>query len=888
MGAATDENGDYFIANVPVGSYTLRATMIGYSQATVLNVQVSTNLTTTIDLTLQQEAIAGEELTIVAERPVVELDNTSSIVVMSTEEIITQPTSEFTDVLMTLPSVNMEGGVMKFRGGGLEEVAFILDGARVRNPVNHSPYTRMNLSSIQEVEVITGAFNAEYGEARSGVVNVITKDGSDHYEFFIDTRAVPPGKKHWGVALYDLSTDLYWENANARHWEWWVENTDQWVDNNGRYGYDPLCEWTPEEAWENYLDTHQPLTDYTNTWDYQTEASVGGPVPLMTDTYFFLTGKYRSKPPLYGNAYRDRGVFFDGTYKISTKISPKTNLALSGFYGTAETSWGVDDIDYGYASSWGITSRYAYFDYAGLPESKANGQTLRISHLYTPQTVMELQIGRVGTVEKLGVFPADSLGWDASGATLDNLRGVDSSGFPIYDGRYMNNIGYHTLGYWYRYDDRYSEWTIKGDIASQVNKSIHLKTGFEFIQYFLDHWNESKLPARVDSALYKPYQGAVYAQGKLEFGGLIMNAGLRFDFYNPNDTVYKDIFDPFNGPKEHTKTFTQLSPRLGLSHPINENSVLHFSYGHFFQRPHYADYGEGNDWYDQLGSLTTFRPRAGGLPHVLGNRELEPTKTVAFEVGYERSFANSFVIDFTGYYKDIRNTIRSSSVYPSAGGSYATNSNGNYADVKGFEISLRKVPTLSRIGTIWGYVNYTTQIGITGRSGDPRAIIEDGSTVFEPSGDGINYNNPRLKAGIYYESPADLPFFLRLLSSLSVSLEYQAVYPNENILSDVFKFEGKSYLRPTDENANLRVKKVISLLNGNVIVRPYLEIHNLFNHKWIYFPPFENTLPEEQREFVESDFEYIPTHDANGVPFLDVAKYRNLPRSIFFGATVSL
>ncbi|MCF7802639.1 MAG: TonB-dependent receptor [Candidatus Marinimicrobia bacterium] len=888
MGAATDEQGDYFIANVPTGEYSLTITMIGYKRTTVKGVKVSMNLTTRIDVSLQQQALESNEVVVVAERPLVEKDKTSTVRIMGSEEIADRPTTNFQQILTSLPSINEENGEMKIRGGTLDEVAFMVDGARVRNPINHDPYTNINLSSIEEVEVITGSFNAEYGEALSGVVNVVTKEGGKDYSFFMDTRYTPPGKKHWGTSLYDRSTTLYWENTHARHQDWWIENTDQWVDNNGYYGYDPRNEWTPEEAYQNYLNTHQPLNNYTETPGYQTEISLGGPVPFSEDLSFFATGKYESEAPLFGNSYRSQGLFYDGNLKLTYKITPQMKINLSSFYGQEKTSWGVGGgPDYFYALNYGVSSRYAYFDFPGLPHSSTFGTTAKFSHTLSSQTLYDIKVSRVQANRSVTVFPEDSIGWQASDATRDNLRAVDSSGAPI-PGGYKNRIGYHTTGYFYRYDDENQEWNVSGDLSSQVNKFWQIKTGFDYTYYILDHYNEAKYPTRYDDRIYRPYQGAGYFQNKLEFGGFIMNIGMRLDFYNPNDTVYTNPFDPLNAETKPTETFWQLSPRLGVSHPINEQTVLHFSYGHFFQRANFGDYGEGNSASGAQGSLTTFVVEGSDVPWVLGNRQLEPRKTVAFEVGLERNFFDMFLARSTLYYKDIRNTVRVTTI-ETPDGVYSTNGNGNYADVRGVELSLRKTPRPTPYGNLWGYLNFTTQRGIDGRSGDPVVRRYDGTVRYAPSGDYIVYNNPRLKAGIYYRTPRQMPFLSSILGEITFSLDYLSVFPNEHLRSDYFLFEGEKYLRPPDQNADLRMKKRFQIgSNNNIALSPYIEVRNVFNNKWIYLGAFESASRADQKKFVESDFEYLPDYKANGEPILDIGKYRNLPREILFGITVQL
>jgi len=887
MGAATDDEGDYFIANVPSGEYTLVFTMIGYQTTRVEEVSVTMNLTTRIDITLQQKALESEEVVVVAERPLVEKDKTSTVRILSGEEIGDKPTTNFQQVLTSLPSVNEEDGELRIRGGGLDQVAFMVDGARVRNPLDHSPYTSLNLSSIEEIEVITGSYNAEYGEALSGVVNVITREGRENYEVYLDTRYTPPGKRHWGEALYDRSTDFYWENTHARHLDWWIENTDQWVDASGTPGYDPACELTPEEAYQTYIERHQPLTNYTETPSYQTEISVGGPVPFTEKLFFFTTGKYSSQAPLYGNAYRDKGEFYNNTIKLTYKFNPNIKLNYSGFWSKDKTSWGVNNLPGAwYLSNFGLNSRYAYFDIEGLPHSSTSSQSLIFSHGLSTNTLYEITLSRVEAVRKVTVFPDDPIGWEASGPDRDNLRAVDSLGNPI-PGGYSNRIGYHTQGYYYRYHDRNQEWNLNGFMSSQINKFWQVKTGLDFTYYRMDHFNEAKFPTRYDDRIYRPYQGALYFQNKLEFGGFIMNAGLRLDFYNPNDTVYTDNFDPLGSETKPTKTFTQLSPRLGVSHPIDEYTVLHFSYGHFFQRPPFGDYGEGNDFTQQRGNLTTFIVEESNTPWVLGNRELEPRKTVSYEVGLERNLWDLFVVGGTVYYKDIRNTIRPITI-EGENNLYATNGNGDYADVRGVELSMRKLPTPSSFGTLWGYLNFTTRQGVYGRSGDPKVLRYDGTVKYGPSGDNIDYNNPRLKWAVYYRTPGKLPALSSVFGGITFSLEHLSVYPNEYIRSDYFSYEGDKYLRPPDRNTDLRIKKSVSFGKNRITLSPYIEVHNVFNSQWIDLETFEGASLEDQEKFVKSDFDYLPSQTATGKPIMGIAKYRNLPRSFLFGLQVRL
>ena len=898
-GAASDVQGDFYITNIEAGTYTLKASQVGYKDVILNNVRVRPDATTAVSFELEETVLeVGQEVVVTAQRPVIQKDNTATRVYLESMDIASRPATSVTEVVTTLPSVNIDNGVMSVRGGLMNEVAFIVDGARARNPLNQEAFTSVNLSSVQEMEVITGSFNAEYGEARSGIFNVITKEGGERYTAYGEFRYTPPGVRHWGVSLYDQNSSLYWENSHARHLQWWIDHPEQWVDPNGLAGNDPRTSWTPEQAYQDYLATHQPLTDYTNVPGLQGELSIGGPMPFVPNMSFFLSGKYSVQPPLMGNAFAKKGKYFDGSGKIAYNLDSGTKLQFSAFYGESNDSWGYGDVPNTYwATEFGIPGRYAYYDYDGLPKSQTDGETLKLTRVVDNATMWEAKISRVFAARSTDVLPGDPIGWDATGPTYDYLRAVepayDSSGnligmVPV-PGGYQNLVGYHTLGYYYRYNDKNTDWTATGFYQSQVNKFWQAKAGVELTYYNLNHFNEAKGPDRVDQQVYNPWQGAIYEQNKLEFSGFIMNIGLRYDFYNPNDFLYQDVYSPLEGPKEKTKPFSQLSPRLGISHPIDENTILHFSYGHFFQRGTFGDYGEGQNEGEGYGSLTTFVVTDSDplMPWVLGNRATKPEQTIAYELGIERNFFDEFLLTVTGYYKDIRNTVRVVTVI-SPFGTYRTNGNADYADVRGVEISLRKQASRYSWGTVWGYANFTTQQSISGSSGAPSVIKQSGN-IYPSSGDVVLHTPSRFKGGIFYETPDDISFLGGLLNRLSLSLDYQLSLPNEEDLGDVFFYNGIPYPRPPEQNLNTRIRKDFAFgPTQNIRIGLYAEVRNVLNFQSINLDVFRTASDADQARMVNSDFEDLPTVDANGVPYLDLARYRNIPRSVVFGIIMEL
>jgi outer membrane receptor protein involved in Fe transport len=895
-GAATDVQGDYAIPNIDVGVYSLKASQVGYKDVLVNNVRVRSDATTPVQFEMEQTVLdVGQEVVVTAQRPVVQKDNTATRVFIEPVDITSRPATTIMDVVQALPSINVDNGVMSVRGGLMNEVSFLVDGARARNPMNQEAFTSVNLSAVQEMEVITGSYNAEYGEARSGVFNVITKEGGERYTLFGEFRYTPPGVRHWGVSLYDQGSSLYWENSNARHQQWWIDHPDQWVDPGGLFGNDPKVSWTPEQAYSNYMATHQPLTDYSNVPGMQGELSIGGPMPFLSNMTFFLSGKYNVEAPLMGNAFAKKGKYIDGSGKFTYLMDQGTKLQFSFFVGSYDDSWGYGDVpNTDWAESYGLAGRYAYYDYNGLPRSETDGQTLKLTRVVNEATMYEVKLSRVFAARSTDVLPGDPLGWEASGPMYDNLRAQEPAydsagnflGYTTVPGGYMNIVGYHTLGYYYRYNDKNTDWTATGYYQSQVNKYWQVKAGGEFTYYHLDHFNEAKAPDRVDQHVYTPWQGAIYEQNKAEFSGFIMNLGLRFDIYNPNDVIYSDVYNPIEGPTEKTKPFTQFSPRLGISHPIDENTVLHFSYGHFFERGTFGDYGEGQNEGEGYGSLTTMIVKESDptFPWVLGNRAQKPVQTIAYELGIERNFFDEFLLTVTGYYKDVRNTVRVVTVI-SPYGTYRTNGNADYGDVRGVEISLRKQASHYSWGSVWGYANYTTQQSITGSSGAPNVIKQSGN-LYPISGDVVYPTPPRIKAGFYYETPQDLAIFNRL----SLSLDYWLTVPNEKDLGDVFVYNGHAYPRPPDQNLTMRIRKDFAFGAGGQGLRLgiYAEVRNVTNFQSLNLGLYKTASDEDQANLVNSDFKDVPTEDANGTPYLDLARFRNLPRSVILGITMEL
>ena len=175
LGAASDWEGNYYILNVPPGNYTMRASMIGYSAVRMTNIEVSIDLTTSADFSLPTKAIEGEEVVVVAERALITKDLTATTAIVNSADMEALPITEISDVL-ELQAGFVDGHL---RGGRSGEVAYWIDGVPVTDVYDGNAVVDVNKNAVEEMQVISGAFNAEYGQAMSGIVNIVTKDGSN-------------------------------------------------------------------------------------------------------------------------------------------------------------------------------------------------------------------------------------------------------------------------------------------------------------------------------------------------------------------------------------------------------------------------------------------------------------------------------------------------------------------------------------------------------------------------------------------------------------------------------------------------------------------------------------------------------------------------------------
>lgn len=808
LGAATNLDGYYVILNVPPGKYVLVASAIGYGKRTVTGVSVSVDLTTTINFDLSETVVdVGKEVVITAERPVVRKDLTSSESRVDASQIENLPVQEVAEVLSLQSGVTVDrGGGIHIRGGRTSEVAYWVDGVSVTDVFDGGQAVQVDNSSVQELQVISGTFNAEFGQAMSGIVNIVTKDGGADF--------------HGNISAY-------------------------------------AGDYIPSESETFYgLGSFRPF--HTRNF----EAGLSGPVASTGN--FYLSGRYfKTDGHLYGN------------HVFTPSGEPVQDSSVYRF-DNARNIIGLNDPD--------------------------NPVPMNFSDRYSGQAKFTVPIGGTAKISLTGIGSSiRSKGYnhgyrlnpEGEGTYYD--RGFSTSGIWTHT---LTNSSYYTVNFsyftkdvkYYLYDDpldpryivdptrftttgyefarggtnnsrfkrRTESRVAKGDYTNQLNRLHQLKGGIEakFHRLYLEEF--SVIPTQTGSSAYtpslpnltdpayreyteRPIELSAYAQDKLEYEQMIVNVGIRYDYFDSKGKVLSDPFDPniYVPRKQSNQSLTlaqrrarwyrqasakwSVSPRFGISYPITDRGVLHFSYGHFLQIPSFSHLYQNPEY-----KVTT----ASGLQGVFGNPDLKPQKTVMYEFGLQQQLTEDLSFDVTGFYRDTRDWVSTSSQIP-VGGDYETAStyytifvNRDYANSRGVTVSVNQRP----IGIFTMNMSYTFQVA-EGNNSNPDEEQGAMASNREPSRDLVPLDWDQTHTANVTLGFGRDTWGVFALGRYGSGLPYTPVVNQaEEGGEDVSRVQRKnSRRRPANMNVDVRLFRNVKMANLNVSL--FVKVFNVLDRR---------------------------------------------------------
>jgi len=803
LGAATDSQGEFFIINIPPGNYDVEARMMGYSPMRIKDVRIFVNRTIPVEFKLQPTVLEGELVVVKAEKIVVKKDQTSSIRNISSEDIELLPVESVGQV------VSMQPGVVgnHFRGGRSNEVTYLIDGVAVSDAFSHEQKTaEVNPEVVEDVEVITGTFNAEYGDAMSGVVNVITKEG---------------GKKFEGSASVNFGNYL-----------------------------------TPHDNIFKGLDAYE--------FDRNKDFKIALSGPIFKDKISFVANVRYNKN--LGHLTGIRLFKVDDFSDFTSQNEEEWHVESTGDSATVPFNWNE-----GYSAFGKLTSKLLSSLKLSLAFTwnKGEGQSYDHANKFNPDGISAWHNDTRLTTFHFNHMLSKSAFYDLKLSYSDYWTGWYLYEDPT-DSRYVHDEYRRNNGPWFYtggQDKGHSnhaekKYDLNFDFTWQVNKNHSIKTGIDFNQIKLNHkyhtirnaYEGSGLESvfiidavsgeriylfyqptihsnesvHTDSYIQKPIQAAYYIQDKMEFNMMVVNLGIRFDYFDPKTVYPSNYRNPANQeyfelsermsiyPEARPKK--QISPRLGLSYNLGGTALLRFAYGHFLQLPPLNYYYQN----------TTFRIAASDYASTMGNAQLNPQKTIQYEIGLFQQLTNEMSLEVAVWYKDIYDLVTATVFTTYNQRRYGVFWNKEYGNARGLEIKydFRKDALSAGANYTFGYTK--------GVADNPRSSFDRAGSEKDPVNKLIPMNwDQRHTLNLYvgYNAPK---YGTTLMWYLNSGQPYTWSPIPQSPLSAINLFPNNQY-RPAKNSLDLNVYYNIAKVYG-MNIRLTLLVYNLLdrlNENWV-------------------------------------------------------
>jgi len=901
LGAATDKDGEYYIINISPGIYSVKATMIGFRTSNIEKIRVQVDLTTKADFQLTSATVqVGKEVTVIAHKEI-QKDLTSSERSMQADQIDMMPARDLTSLLSIQAGIVKDAsGNLHIRGGRTSEISYLVDGVQMVNPMDRSMGIGIDDQAIEELKAITGTFNAEYGQALSGVVNIVTKKGSD--KFSINAMAYTGDYTSFDKDVYSLMSNRAWAVAAA----------NALTTKSGRLNYDfsrygmnywsamasAADEYKPWETKESYLDKFKPF----KKCDFQ--LNISGPLSEnLKNISYFVAGRYQYQPGYaMGRRYfMPWGLWTPVGDTVTKYKMPDGELVNLDWYKGISTQAKIFlnlknlDISYGFYYNHDIS-------YSGgqryLPDGGRNYFTdrfthvLSLSYIFNNSTYLDVKGSYYSNNNKSYLYedPYDIRYMPTNTGDFQQymFNPQRDDDIEVKSNTYDFSFWGNDVGRSKNFEKYYS---LRLDLTSQIDKNNLFKTGFsgrwhnlEQDGYTLQFSQGTYRPVIPDaSSPYhthydaKPYEFAGYVQDKIEFNELIINVGLRFDYFYSDGKVLADpkdpqIYSPFKMANiyknyadgvpdsllipwtvaEREKFWYkkadpkyQFSPRFGFSFPITAQGVIHFSYGHFFQNPEFQYlYANPNFWITGAGSQ-----------NLVGNADLDAERTIMYELGLQQQLFDNLYLHVTGFYRDIRDWISTGvAIDTYRGSTYYSYVNKDNAVAKGITISA---------GYNLGELNLTldyTYMEAKGTSSNPQDAYNDLTAGKSPRISLVNlaWDQPHSLNMVASYTKND--WSATLIGTLNSGFPYTPSFARSETTGGT-SYSGlreNSERKPTTINFDLRFSKMFAV--GAFKFQANLDVTNLFDTRNATSVYSDTGLPD----FTLQDF-------ANKSRFLEVS-----------------
>ncbi len=913
------------------------------------------DLTTELNFELEPTVLKGEVVTVTAQRPIIEKSATASISITTAEELENIPVRGTQNIIATMAGVVVQDGNVHIRGGRDDEVKFFLNGVSTVNPMNNTNVVSVIHEAVEEIQVLAGGYNADMGGANSGVVRTELKTGASKFQGSLDIRTDGFGDPEEGNKF--LNTYTYGHRAGivtlggpliskkARFFIAGEYNNRE--DSRVRYSkgflFEDMVDNNPHNAIHDTVTLEYPdgFTPKQNDERYTLNGTVTLDLPVRLNFGFaYTTRKYDITDQPMLRLLNDRTPYNENNTLLltgrATKIfSPGTFLELRAssynYFLERGDSWFDHDwhvwydstevynysLDkYGGDSSLAVTYRNAWnpkynYRFCGIPFNR-NGAP---NDYYFKQKQSYYGFG-ADFVTQMGRHHEIKTGLDYRAYTIRRFAIYpDVMSFTAEDG----TMPYPTYG---SIENIPANVWMDNGLVRPYGYDIYGNEIDESKSYYKDAAHDTLL-TRVDGPK-KPMEFSTYLMDKIEYNDLIINAGVRLDYFDSDD---KELKDPGNPEVDRNAGMLKesawkkldpeiiISPRLGFSFPVTDKTVFYTQYGKFVQMPSYNNiYFPTYEYARQIVRQGYYYINPIGFG-------LKPIKTTSYEVGLRQQIAQMAGLDVTAFYKNVKGLVEVIKQLPdqpsSIPGYYDLLSNGDFATNKGIELRL----TIRRWNRLAGQINYTytdaegTQSTSTSAHG---ALYFNSQmpTIINP----LEYSqthrgsiNLDYRFGINDGGPLLSQLGFNLLFQFNSGHPFTYVFVPPGGQTDAYT-AGTDYMLDTRDRwpaepigssstpwvyyADLRIDKTFSI--KNISATFYVMVNNLFNRKnvvnvhWVTGSPSDDGFlsdPDRSASTISANGgqKFIDLYNAinleNGQAYWDAVgnELYGRPRQIFFG-----
>ncbi len=711
IGAATDANGDFVLLNLEAGVYDVRASYLGYQAITLTNVRVNADLTTYVNFELPSDDITVESVVVQAQRPLIQKDATNATRITSSEDIEALPIRGVNNILSLSAGVVLQDNIVFIRGGRFDEVGFYLEGNNITNPVLGGRGVTISQDALEEIQVQSGGYQAEFGGANAGIIRQQLKSGG-------------PKMK----ATFEYITD----NIGFKS----ADDTFDGEKTLGAYtyGYEEMSATLGGPLFDDRVKFFLNVNNLFRR-DQNPQPYPGIDIGLVNDQ---VSGDSINLiypgGPILGNSRND--FTYVGTLNFDFK---PFLIRVTGTYTTSERQTGGRGSFPGFAIANVNNTRY------GMRDDQDGAFSAKVTHVLSPSLFYEVSAGMTINKDEGG----DPHLWDNIWAYGDSVANANV-GWDVFRGRYSNPAELNVMNFtFYKNGDiprnYFKRETNSLDFSASLSYligNIHsIKLGGSYQQYTSRNWTTSTVTRsfagqlnvvtssdtydgdlraaqsrlliqragvnnwgydefgdKVDDDEFfgpkKPVFASAYIQDRIEFEDIILNLGLRYDYIDTDDLQFADPLNPEGAINHQTFELNRdgfneveaqsfVSPRIGVSFPITDQTVFHAQYGKFVQQPRLADLYTG--WYRWAYQFSQ--------SFFFGNPEgtnLNPTRTTQYELGFTQQVGDNMSFDITGYYKDVKDQVVFRQVFTDNNSivqDYNISANGDFATTKGVEVS---------------------------------------------------------------------------------------------------------------------------------------------------------------------------------------------------------